>query len=256
MNAINKTVFTITIRHFQFQATFIPLIITLIAFGALVALGLWQLERAEYKEKLEQMIAERSQQAPISLALAPTKPQDRLYLPVKVSGYYDNKHHLLLDNRVHNMQAGYDLYTPLKLTPKHGILVHRGWLPLEKNRQTLPNIKTDTKQYFLTGILQNTPTTNALGIQIKENYTQWPLVVQSINLNEIEQQIGYTLEPNILTLFKSAQSDFAQDETPITLNMSSDRHIGYAITWFLCAFVLLLLFIFSSTHKHTENNYE
>jgi len=252
MNVLNKTPFTITTQHYQFQPTLIPLIVMLATFSALIALGTWQLERAEYKEKLEQMIAKRVQQAPIALSLAPEDPHQQLYLPVSVNGYYDSSHNLLLDNRVYNMQAGYNIYTPLKINPKHAILVDRGWLALGKNRQTLPSIKTDSKQYFLEGILLDPPATNALGTQPKENYNHWPVVVQSINLKEIEQQLGYKLEPKILTLSKHAQSGFERKKTPILLNISSDRHIGYATTWFLCAFVLLILFIFASTQKRTD----
>jgi len=252
MNVLNKIFLSIKIQHFQFQATLIPTLVTLATLIALLSLGMWQLDRAEYKEKLEQMIAERSHQDPIAIASAPQDPQQQLYLPVKTNGYYDSTHHLLLDNRVYNMQAGYNVYTPLRLDQEHAILVDRGWLPLGKSRQTLPMIKTETKEYFLEGILLNPPTTNILGTQLKENYHQWPVVVQSINLKEIEQQLGYKLEPKILTLFAHAQSSFERKNTPITLNMSSDRHIGYAITWFLCAVVLLMLFVFANTQKIFE----
>jgi len=227
--------------------------VTLATLSALLSLGVWQLDRAEYKEKLEQMIAVRAQQAPINLLSAPKEAQAQLYLPVKIQGRYDTAHHLLLDNRVHNMQAGYNVYTPLRIDNNHAILVDRGWLPLGRDRNILPIIKTASKTYLIDGILLNPPSTNVLGTQLKEDYQQWPVVVQSINLKEIEQQLGYKLEPKILALSTLSESGFERKETPITINMSSDRHIGYAATWFLCAIVLLMLFVFASTHKLSDD---
>jgi len=254
MNLLNKPLFSITIRHYKFHPTLIPLIVTLATLSALLALGSWQLDRAEYKEKLEQMIAERIHQTPIPLSSAPQESQQQLYLPVSVKGDYDSAHNILLDNRVYDMQAGYNVFTPLKISQQHGILINRGWVPLGRDRQILPEIKTGTQYYSLQGVLLDPPTTNALGIQLKENYQQWPVVVQSVNLKEIEQQLGYTLEPKILTLSDHAQSGFKRKKIPITLNMSSDRHIGYAITWFLCAIVLFILFIVASSQNESKNN--
>ena len=253
MNILNQSLFTLTVGDFQFKPTLIPSLVVILTLYGLVSLGHWQLERADYKEKLENMIAERIKLAPTDLGLVPEDPAKQQYLPVALNGTYDSSRHLLLDNRVFNREVGYNVYTPLQLGHGRSILVDRGWLPLGKSRQTLPSIKTENRDYYLEGILLDPPTTNVLGTEIKENYNQWPAVVQSINLQEIEQQIGYKLEPKILVLFEHAQSGFHRQKTPIILNMSSDRHIGYAVTWFLCAFVLLILFITATTEKRTDN---
>lgn len=256
MNALNKTLFTLTVRDYQFAPTLIPSMVTLLVLYGLISLGSWQLDRAEYKEILENKIAARIQLAPTDLDLIPNDPEQQEYLPVALNGTYDSSRHILLDNRVFDKQAGYNIYTPLQLGQGRAILVDRGWLPLGKDRSTLPLIKTEKRDYYLEGILLNPPTMNALGTDIKENYNHWPTVVQSIKLKEIEQQIGYRLESKILVLFKHTQSGFHRQKTPIILNMSSDRHTGYAVTWFLCAFVLLILFITVNTKPQIDTNYE
>lgn len=252
MNLLNKTLFTLSFRGFQFKPSLIPTLVTILTLSGLSSLGLWQLERADYKEKLEQMIADRVQLPPTDLGLIPEDPEEQLYLPVALNGVYDSSRHVLLDNRVFDKQVGYNVYTPLQLGNGRAILVDRGWLSLGQNRQSLPEIKTENRDYYLEGILLNPPTTNVLGTKIKENYQNWPAVVQSINLNEIAQQAGYKLEPKILVLFEHAQSGFHRQKTPINLNMSSDRHIGYAVTWFLCALVLFIIF-FTVNTKRIQN---
>jgi surfeit locus 1 family protein len=249
MSILTKPLFTLNVRGFQFKPGLIPIIVTTLTLCGLLYLGCWQLERAEYKENLENMIAERIKMAPTDLGLIPEDPDQQQYLPVALNGTYDSSRHLLLDNRVFERNVGYNVYTPLKLGQGRAILVDRGWLPLGKSRQALPAIKTENRDYYLEGILLDPPTTNVLGSAIKENYNQWPAVVQSINLKEIEQQIGYKLESKVLVLFEHIQSGFHRQKTPIILNMSSDRHIGYAVTWFLCALVLTILFIAATTKK-------
>jgi surfeit locus 1 family protein len=249
MNILNKSLFTLSLLGFQFKPTLIPLLVTSAVLYGLISLGQWQLDRAEYKEKIENMIAERVQLAPVDIGLIPNDSQQQQYLPVFLNGVYDSSRHLLLDNRVFNRQVGYNVYTPLQLANGGAILVDRGWLALGRDRQTLPAIKTDNKGYYLEGILLDPPTTNALGTDIKENYKNWPAVVQGIKLKEIEQHLGYKLQAKVLVLFEHSQSGFHRQETPIKINMSSDRHIGYAVTWFLCAFVLLIIFITVNTKR-------
>jgi len=140
MSILNKSLFTLTLRGFQFKPTLIPMAVTGLVLYGLISLGLWQLDRAEYKEKLEQMIAERVQLAPVDLGLIPNDPQQQQYLPVALNGTYDLSRHLLLDNRVFNRQVGYNVYTPLQLGNNRAILVDRGWLALGRDRQTLPSI--------------------------------------------------------------------------------------------------------------------
>lgn len=249
MNILTKSLVTLTIGRFQFKPSIIPTLVTVITLYGLLSLGQWQLERADYKENLEQMIASRLVEAPVDISLIPQNPQQQLYLPVTATGVYDRSRYLLLDNRVFNMQAGYNVYTPLRLANGKTILVDRGWLPQGKNRQDLPAINTKEKEFTIEGILLDPPTTNVLGSDIKEDYKNWPAVVQSINLKDIELQAGYTLESKILVLYEHSDSGFQRKKTPINLNMSSDRHIGYAVTWFLCALVLFVIYISVNTKR-------
>lgn len=253
MNLLNKSVLSLTFSCFQFKPTIIPTAVTFITLCGLISLGTWQLERAEYKENIEQMIAQRMTQAPTDLGLIPADPQQQLYLPVALNGTYDRTKTLLLDNRVFNMQAGYNVYTALKLGNDRAILVDRGWVAIGKTRQDIPKIETENRDYYLEGILLDAPTTNVLGTEIKENYNHWPAVVQSINLKDIEKQLGYKLESKVLVLYEHSQSGFMRQKTPIIINMTSDRHVGYAVTWFLCAFVLFIIYLTVNIRRITKN---
>lgn len=249
MNVLNISLFTLTIGNFQFKPSLTPTVLIVITLYGLISLGLWQIDRAEYKEKLENMIAERTQMQPIDMGLVPRDPEKKLYLPVTVNGFYDSSRNFLLDNRVLDTQVGYNVYTPFRLDTGTAILINRGWLALGSNRQTLPVFKTETRNYRLEGILLNPPVTNVLGYEIIENYSNWPAVVQTINLQEIEKQLGYTLNPMVIILNKQSPSGFKREDKAIKLNMSSDKHIGYAVTWFLCALVLSLISLTISTKR-------
>jgi surfeit locus 1 family protein len=93
----------------------------------LVALGVWQLNRAEEKRAL--LALQKQQQSEESVLITGNSPDNLdalLYRSVKVTGHYDSDHQFLLDNQVHQGKAGFFVLTPLLLKQgKKVVLVNR-----------------------------------------------------------------------------------------------------------------------------------
>ena len=113
---INKTTTTIILKnihlslrlgHWEFSPGLIPTLAVILLLPLLLSLGFWQMHRAVAKQQLLNQFAQRSQQAPQPLA-----DYEPVYTPVQVTGYYDSAHPILLDNRIVNHQAGYDVLVP------------------------------------------------------------------------------------------------------------------------------------------------
>jgi surfeit locus 1 family protein len=231
------------INRFIFKPSLLPSIVTALLLYIMISLGLWQLDRAEYKANLQSIIETRSQQPPINIDKVNTQAEqaDWLYQPVIANGHYDNRHSLLLDNQVHDMQAGYHVYTPFKLSENTAILVNRGWVKQTESRQQLPSIPVieDTSQ--LEGYLNTEPYT---GISLGEQdqlYTKFPGIVQSIDIKTLQNKLNYQLLPMILVINQAQQSAFTI--LPIKINMNSEKHQAYAFQWFALCIALLVIYI-------------
>jgi len=239
------------INRFVFKPSLVPSIVTALLVYIMISLGLWQLDRAEYKANLQSIIETRSQQPPISLTEVNTQAEqaDWLYQPVTASGAYDNQHSLLLDNQVHNMQAGYHVYTPFKLTEDTAILVNRGWVKQTASRQQLPSIPVIKDPIQLDGYLSSVPYTGiSLGKQ-QQAYSDFPGIVQSIELNMLQTKVNYQLLPMILVINQPQQSAFTTQ--PIRINMNSEKHQAYAFQWFALCIALLVIYI-TVNSKHIK----
>lgn len=245
------------INSFIFKPSLLPSIVTALLLYLMISLGLWQLDRAEYKGNLQSIIETRSQQPPISIDEVNTQAEqaDWLYQPVTANGQYDNQHSLLLDNQVHNKQAGYHVYTPLKLSEDTAILVNRGWVKQTASRQQLPSVPVIEDIIRLDGYLSSEPYTGiSLGKQ-QQAYANFPGIVQSIDINTLQTKINYRLLPMILVIGQPQQSAFTIQ--PIKINMNSDKHQAYAFQWFALCVALLVIYITVNSRrisKQTDSN--
>jgi len=85
------------------------------------------------------------------------------------------------------------------------------------------------------------------------SYQEWPTVVQYIDIAALEKTLGYALEPMVIILDENKNSGLHRK--PVKLNMKSEKHIGYAIQWFLMAIVLLGIYFIvnTSSTEYTPN---
>ncbi len=105
----------------------------LAALAVLVGLGVWQLERLQWKEGLIAEIEARSKGAPITLAEAiaiARKGRDPSYYRVRVEGRFDHaKERHLFAQSLSDGTPGWHVITPLKTAGGDMVLVDRGFVP-------------------------------------------------------------------------------------------------------------------------------
>lgn len=216
-------------------------LITCLVIGLLVFLGSWQLSRAQKKAELIHLIKKR-QQKPILTAQKLEHPDDWRYFRAKLTGYYDEAHTFFLDNKIRNKQIGYEIYTPfIAKGVTKPILVDRGFIPAPSYRNTLPQLNPLNNKVVLTGTISLAPTYFAWGPIHENTKLTFPLRVQYINLTELGGLISKELFPYVLVIDASQPGAFIPTWNP--LNLSPERHLGYALQWFALALSLLVLFL-------------
>ena len=217
------------------------LALALLFLPLLLALGTWQLGRAEQKRLLEAQMEQRQSRAPVALATLQT-PEP--YTPVMVVGEYDNQHVWLLDNRQRDGRPGYEVVQAFIPESGQRVLINRGWLAAGPQRSQLPDVprvQGHTTIFAEVAEVSDHPLLSASSEQ-----HSWPRIITQIEPAVMAEQIGEPLAAFYLRL--DASSSSALRTGWARLNMSSAKHSGYAAQWFAMAFALAVLTLFANSN--------
>ncbi len=219
-------------------------------------LGHWQLTRYHSKKKLVEA-ATASINGPAVMLTGQEKMMPPEFSRVALQGHYDNALTLLVENKTYHGQLGYEvltafhLQTPLPANetnalPLKMIWVDRGWIAAptlmsQQSASAIPVIPVAVATQAVGHTRQVGGYQFMLGANIS-NSTARPLIVQKIDLAELSTVFHKEFYPFILRLDKTAPDGFVRDWVVST--MPPAQHLGYAIQWFLMAFVLFLMSLY------------
>jgi len=112
----------------RFRPTLRPTLFTIPALAVLIALGVWQLERLEWKETL---IFERQSRSQVPAVLLPDsldQPDSLEFQHVRLRGHFLHDHEFYLASRTRKGQVGLNVVTPFALDDGRTLLIDRGWI--------------------------------------------------------------------------------------------------------------------------------
>ena len=237
---------------YEFSPGLWPTVATLLLLPVLTAMGIWQLERADWKQALVDSHTERAEMPPLALSMLDEFDKSLQYRQVTVRGRYDTEHQLLLDNRTQQGYTGYHVLTPLHIAATDRIvLVNRGWVPLGQSRAQLPELPGPKDEIVVRAMLKMPPEKLFRLGDVDEAHGGWPKVVQQVKMSELEQRLGHPLLPVLLLLNSKDEHGFIRDWKPV-YGTTPDKHRAYAAQWFTLAVVLLLIYIGVNTKRVTR----
>lgn len=240
-----------------FRPTLWPSLIALPMLAVLVGLGIWQLERLQWKESLIRELTLRGSGPAIPLPVDDSIPvADLMYRPVTVSGQYMHEAEMHLLNRVRNGLPGMDLVTPLRRSDGGPIiLVDRGWVPLDWSGTPV----AVTAETTVTGIVRTPPEP---GLFVPDNqpakndwyYLDTVAMASSAGVLPFPDYYIYaTAEAPAETAPDAAGGpprpgpDYPlPNEWQVNL---PNNHLSYAITWFTLAAVLTAIYVIYHTGR-------
>ena len=240
---------SIQIKPGNFTLRLLLILIAVAGIALLIALGCWQLSRAEQKRLLQIEYETRTKQAPINFVTFTTyaNPATLIYYRLRVTGHFDNTHSFLLDNRFYQHQLGYEVITPFipdGSDSKQVLLINRGFVPLGNNRQSLPTIATPDQRLTLTGII-TVPDPKSFALShLVDNPGQWPARIEFSHFPTMTQLLQQPLYPVIVLLLPQQPAGFIREWQLTT--MSPDTHRAYAFQWFAMAGTLGVIFVVMS----------
>lgn len=202
------------------------------AFALLAGLGVWQLERLEWKEAL---IAERAAGAALpALPIGEVSDWRRHeHRRVAATGRYLHDRALRVHNRIHRGRAGLGLVTPLSLGDGTAVLVDRGWIPPGHEPERGVSGETSVVGALRTGGRANPWIPDNSPGDGEWFYVDVPQMAGAAGLGRVR--------PFYLQLLPAeGRSGFpAPADAAAAL---PNRHLGYAITWFALAAALAAVF--------------
>ncbi len=239
------------IRGFEYRPSIVETLSAVIIISIFLALGFWQLQRAEEKRQIQDDYAARHSQTPVKLEFPLKDTENWRYRQVEISGRFDNHQQFLLDNQVSQGEVGYSVLTPLHVTGNGPVvLVDRGWVPLGQTRERLPNIDVSEEPVDLVGTAY-VPFGKAYALgEIDSGQDAWPRVIQFLDFKLLGQRLDTQLPPLTVRLDQSSEVAYRQDWKIIAF--TPQRHLGYAFQWFAMAAALAVIYIVVSVKKRTE----
>ena len=134
----------------RFRPVLLPTFATIVAVALCVTAGVWQHGRMAQKLEARAQLDAAARSAPVPLPAASDWEAWR-FRPVIAVGTFDAAHQVLLDNRIHEGRAGYDVVTPLALPDGRVVLVDRGWVAGGATRAELPAVSPPSGAVAVTG---------------------------------------------------------------------------------------------------------
>lgn len=217
--------------------------------GVCLALGIWQLERANEKKIMLQNII-RNINSPV-LSLNTDDVSNSLFREVSATGIYLSDKTFFLDNVMYEGQAGYHVITPFKLNGINKVvLVNRGWISAKGDRRILPEISTRTDELYLKGRLV-APRTKPMFISAEQDGEQ--NVRLYLDIERIQQAVLFPVLPWVLELNQGSEQGLIQNEMKVD-DSKIMMHYAYAIQWFAFSFFALLLFVYACFKQRDDKN--
>lgn len=228
--------------------------------GLMVALGCWQLDRAEQKRALRASFERQLDAPPLDLALHAAEPLTRhAWRAVTAQGHYEAPV-LLLDNRVRDGRVGYEVLTAFRLADGARILVDRGWIQAPPTRTEVPDLTVPAGDQRIRGRLAPPPST---GVKVDDAMRPEPLApdrwrLQHVDFAALEQAFAPGFLPMLVYLDDAAPDGY--DRAFALPAVDDGKHTAYAVQWFSMAGAVAILLAISLRRRlrgaHTPDSSE
>ena len=215
----------------------LPSILITATFAFLVSLGFWQLERADDKRSIEASI-KQANTGSVELIKKEEGLQSKEYYEVRLQGKYLSDKQFIYDNQIVDQVSGYYVLTPYALEGQSkSILINRGFIPWNGRRDKLADIVIGQETREIK--VQISKPIKRMELKPSEVSIQFPALIQSIDLQDMADIAKVDFSSVIGLLDASASNGFIRKWEPYT--GSIEKHLGYAVQWFLMALVLAII---------------
>jgi surfeit locus 1 family protein len=228
------------VGDYHLRLRWLPTLALGAAAALCVALGFWQLDRAEEKR---QQVSELARQALMpALALRPLEAsaEPLRYRHLRATGTFEEAGQILIENRHHAGQTGYHVITPLRIDGGEvRVLVNRGWIPADAQGRPTPAPVPDGPR-TVNGEA-HIPAPPAIALTGSAGAAAWGNRWPYLTLDLYRGRFGFPVQPVVILMDPSEPDGFARSWPP---EMPKEgMHLGYAVQWFAFAAIALVVWL-------------
>lgn len=210
-------------------------VLVLALIAAMIAAGLWQVDRHRERGQRNDLIQARAGETPMPIAsVAPpgTDPvigEQEQFRRVVVVGEYRVEDEVLVRNRTYEGSPGWWVLTPLVTSDGWAVTVNRGWIPLSyQEDDPRPGTEPPAGVVEIVGTVQ--PARTAEGFQVADPDEGTLTSLGRPDVERLAAQLDYPLSPVIVRLDPSEDTNVQ----PIALALpplDAGPHASYAVQW-------------------------
>lgn len=206
-----------------------------LSFGALfTGLGIWQIERLQWKTALIAAVDSRVKlppvEAPRQAEWSTITEENSTYLPVKIHGQFLNDKEIFVTT-VAMDSSGYWVMTPLKRDDGSIVFINRGFVPMDRKDQSARKQGIIHGETTVVGLLRSSEGTGIFPRKNNPHANLW--------YNRNPQQFAEKLHLNdVAPFFIDADKTPNAGGLPVgglTVISFHNSHLIYIITWFILA---------------------
>lgn len=218
--------------------------LTVGAFAMLAGLGVWQIQRYEWKQGLSARIEQRMASQPVALSDALKrweKSRDVEYLRVRFKGSFrhDGESHYFT---VINGETGWRVITPLDTPSGQVVMVDRGFVPADKKQPRTRAQGQLAGEQTVIGLARSPGIKGTFSPDPSLEQNQWfwrdlnGMAGAALPASDINRVVPFFVEQEVSII------PGGWPRGGVTRVKVSNRHLQYALTWFGLAGALLAVF--------------
>lgn len=227
------------------RSSLMPTVMMAVCLPILLKLGIWQLDKAEYKQTQLDSYLARGQLGVVPIPAAIVDAEEVVHYRVSATGSYDADRQFFVDNITLRGRPGYHVITPLRIVESNTrVLVNRGWVPWGDDRNVLPQVSPPPQPLRVQG-RATVPANEFFTLRDESDDTEWEWRWQNLDMDRFTRLADYPVQPIVILLDPVAEDSKLQQEWDVPRNDWIERHRAYAFQWFALAVTLVVLTIFS-----------
>jgi len=225
----------------------LPTLAAIVAIVVFVAAGNWQGRRMHEKEALRAQLDAAAKADPIALTALPSQSDwaSLRYRPVVVTGEYDARRQIFVDNKVHAGRAGFHVVVPLVLPDGRAVLVNRGWIAQGASRAVLPDAPLPSGEVSVRGRLA----LPAVGYLELSAEAAPGAVWQNLDPGRFAVATGRAVLPVVVEVTTPPVPDDGLVRDWPAPDFGVEKHRIYMLQWYALAALAAGLWLFFFVHR-------
>lgn len=218
----------------------IATIILIVLLTIFISAGFWQLRRAAQSTAIDDLFASGADMALLHEPVSGAAANDYRYRRLQLEGVFLPGQQILLDNITLDGANGYEVLTPF-ISGDTTIMVNRGWIRANPDRQILPDITVSADMRTITGIINKFSVPGIkFDVKISDNML-WPQRMLYPDSATIANALGRSIAPYQLLLTANQPDGYERNWKAAAID--PNKNYGYAFQWFSFATLAIIFYV-------------